>query len=142
MQLSPQHMAQVVDHLRRVASRSDSEKRRAPRVEVRCKVAIAIIANGMIASQMNVILQDISFLGVGLYSSVALPKETEFLIRLQRNNKEELLVQCVAKYSRELADNIFFIGGEYLKMIDKSVVEVMQRVTKNELDRIQSSVLG
>lgn len=135
-------MAQVVDHLRRIGSRSDSEKRRAPRVDVRCKVAISLLSRGMLASNLSVILQDISFLGIGLVSSVCIPPQGEFLIRLPKSAKEELLVHCVVRYGRELADNIHFIGAEYVKMMDRSLVEQMQKVTKQEVDRIQSSVLG
>lgn len=142
MQLTPQHLAEVVDFFLTKRTRSDAEKRRANRVEVRAKVSILPLGGNAPGEQMTVLLQDISYLGVGLLQSFSCAIETHFLIRLQRQAHQELVLMCIVRSCRELADGIFSVGAEFECPVASDMVTNIQKSWKDDLKRIQESILG
>ncbi|HEY1685780.1 MAG TPA: hypothetical protein VGG19_13520, partial [Tepidisphaeraceae bacterium] len=65
MQLTPQHLGEIVDHLLTKRKEGGNEKRRATRTQIRVTVPIYPLGASAPAAQVKVILQDISYLGVG-----------------------------------------------------------------------------
>ena len=142
MQLTPQHLAEVVDCFISKRTRTDSEKRRATRVEVRVKVAIMPLGGHAPGEQINVLLQDISYLGVGMIQSFVAPPDSHFLIRLPRKGRDELVLMCVVKSCRELADGIHSVGAEFECPVAPNMVNDIQKSWREDLERIQESILG
>ena len=142
MQLTPQHLGEIVDHLLTIKRGGDNEKRRATRTQVRVPVPIYPLGADAPASQVKVILQDISYLGVGLIQAFSMPLESRFLIRLPRERQEELILMCVVKNCRELADSIFSVGGEFECLVAANMITKMQKSWSDDLQKIQNSILG
>lgn len=142
MQLSPQHLGEVVDHLVTARKSGGNEKRRATRTQVRATVPIYPLGSGAPASQVKVILQDISYMGVGLLQAFPAAPESRFLIRLPRERQEELVIMCVVKNCRELADSIYTVGAEFECPVRNGMIDNVQRTWNEDMQRIQASILG
>ena len=142
MQLTPQHLGEIVDQLLTAHRRGDNEKRRATRTQVRVPIPIYPLGADAPTSQVKVILQDISYLGVGLIQAFSMPLESRFLIRLPRERHEELILMCVVKNCRELADSIFSIGGEFECSVKENMINNVQKSWTEDLQKIQDSILG
>jgi PilZ domain len=142
VQLTPQHLGEIVDHMLATKRSGDNEKRRATRTRVGVSVPIYPLGSAAPASQVKVILQDISHLGVGLLQAFSMPLESRFLIRLPRERNEELILMCVVKNCRELADSIFSIGGEFECSVKENMINNVQKSWTEDLQKIQDSILG
>jgi hypothetical protein len=142
MQLTPQHLGEIVDKLLVEKRRGENEKRRATRTQVRVTLPIYPLGKDAPASQVKVILQDISYLGVGLLQAFSMPLESRFLIRLPREKNEDLILMCVVKNCRELADSIFSVGGEFECLVAANMISNMQKSWTEDLRKIQDSILG
>ena len=142
MQLTSQHLGEIVDHLLLKKRGGDNEKRRGTRTQVRVTVPIYPLGAAAPANEVKVILQDISYVDVGLIQAFSPPLESRFLIRLPRARNEELILMCIVKNCRELADSIFSVGGEFECKVAENMIANVQKSWSDDLQKIQNSILG
>jgi hypothetical protein len=101
------------------SSTAGAEKRRASRMDLQAKVVVApFSAPGKLGKPLNTLTRDISFTGIGLLNTAEMEKESLLVIRLPRNNKPSLLVLAKVMHCRQLADNLYAIGAEYMEMLE------------------------
>lgn len=142
MQLTAQHLGEIVDHYLNAKRGGDPEKRRATRTRLGVKTPIYPLGANSPARQVNVILQDISHMGVGLLQAFSVPLEAHFLIKFPRTKNEELILMCVVRNCRELADSIYSVGAEFECSVAQNMIDNIQKSWNEDLQRIQASILG
>jgi hypothetical protein len=108
MQLAAQHLAEIVDAIRRLeGGGAGSDKRRLKRFPVVATVTVLSQATGRTYKALT---RDISLEGMGLIQSVPIASEEHLLISLPGPRGVPLVVKGVVRHSRELADGVWGIG--------------------------------
>jgi hypothetical protein len=116
VQLSAQQFGEILQALKNASvAGAGSEKRRASRIEMQCKViAVPFVSPGKPGNPISMLTRDVSFTGIGLMNTVPMEKETLFVVRLPRLKSWMLLLTKVM-HCRPLADNLYAIGAEYVE---------------------------
>src|SRR5262245_13520724 len=110
MKLAVREFADVVEALK-VASEAlrTTENRKAARMLFSAKIDLHLLSDGRPARTYSALTRDISYTGVGLLQSVALPPDQEVVIALPRAG-DPLFVHAVAKHCRILAEGLLSAG--------------------------------
>jgi len=107
MQLAAQHLAEIVEAIRKVeGGGAGADKRRFKRSNVVATITVLSQATGR---SYNALTRDISLEGMGLIQSVSIAGGEHLLISLPGPRKP-LVVKGVVRHSRELADGVWCIG--------------------------------
>jgi PilZ domain len=138
MQLPPQHLAEIVEALRRQErGKSGSEKRRFTRLAVVAAVKILDHSSGR---EFTALTRDISTGGLGLMQTVKLEKGGHFTVLLPRPRGEALTVRCCVTHAYEAADGVWGIGAQFLSFVTARPAPANERDA--EALRIQRQMLS
>jgi hypothetical protein len=143
MKLLLQDYALIVEALRvpATAAGGGAEKRGSPRLVVAAKLKITLLENHKPGRSFTALTRDISVSGLGLIQSVKLEAGTTFLIALPRSgNKPPMHVMCVVMHAQQLAEGVYGIGAEYVK-IGAEYVKAVEPEPVSEMDRLRAAVL-
>jgi hypothetical protein len=113
MQLAVQHLAEVVEAIRKAeAAGNGNDKRRFARITIVTKVEILNPSNGRTYTALT---RDLSLEGLGLIQSVPMTRGQQITVSLPRSAKHgPLAVQCTVMHIRELADGVWGIGALFV----------------------------
>jgi hypothetical protein len=119
LKLTPQHLGEVVNALGITPTGAGSEKRRAARMEIEGSVVVAPFnSDGAVGAPFTAVTRDISFVGVGLLLGKQLWQGQPVVVRLPRGQKPALSVICRVMHVRLLADGLFAVGVEYVRVTE------------------------
>jgi len=111
MQISAQHLAEIVEAARKLEGAA-SDKRRYVRHSVVSRVDILSHAIGATYAALT---RDLSVEGLGLLNSVPLERGEQFSVSLPRTAKAgPLVAQCTVLHMREVAEGIWGIGAAFV----------------------------
>jgi hypothetical protein len=138
MQLAAQHLAEVVEAIRKQeAAGNGNDKRRFARITVVTKVEVLNPGNGGLYTALT---RDISIEGIGLIQSVPMTRGQQITVSLPRSAKHgPLAAQCTVMHVRELADGVWGIGALFVAVSDAKAANVgaagkeAQRISDNML---------
>lgn len=111
MQLTAQHLAEIVEVARKNDAGTAKDKRRYVRHPVVCRVEILSHTQGLTYATL---IRDISVEGLGLLLSLPLARGELFSVALPRIGSTPLLAQCTVLHSREVAQGIWGIGAAFV----------------------------
>lgn len=120
---------------------SYAEQRRFCRMNVQARVTIASLVDGKAARCYTVLMQDISFGGIGLVQSVELERGSRLLVRLPRGEKPPLMMVAVVAHCKMLAEGLFGIGAKFVVEADLNAAQQMVQAAERERQRISNSIL-
>jgi hypothetical protein len=139
--LSSQQFAAVFQSLRTLGASDGQEKRIATRMDVQARVNVALFHGLDVSRCFTALTRDVSTQGVGLFMHVPVELEKRFLISLPCG-KSELVLICVSRFCRAVAEGMFGIGAEFDGVADSTVVQQLTRQRGDTVNRIRDSVLG
>jgi hypothetical protein len=140
MILSARDFAGVVNFLKRHGqAAAGAEKRRTTRLEIQCKLVVAVPRKDG-SRTFTTLGKDISLEGVGLLSSVALPKAQEIVLYLPQSDVQTLLVLSTVMFCAPIADGIFTLGCRFDRLMDPASAAWLDGSGKSEQDRIRKMV--
>src|SRR4051812_26821330 len=107
MQISAQHLAEIVEAARK-ADQAPKDKRRYIRQGVVSRLQILRLSTG---TTYGALTRDISVEGLGLMQSFNMERGEQFSVALPRIRGTALLAQCTVLHTREIASGIWGIGA-------------------------------
>ena len=107
MQISAQHLAEIVDAARK-NEKIASDKRRYIRQSVVTRVEILSHSLG---TTYGALTRDLSVEGLGLMQSVAMVRGEQFSVSLPRTQARPLLAQCTVLHARDCRGDLGYWGG-------------------------------
>ena len=138
MELPAQHLAEIVEALRRQDRPGPGkEKRRSPRVTVAAAVKVLDETAGR---ELTALTVDFSLGGLGLMLPFALDRGRRITVSLPRSRGEALAIRCAVTHSRELADGVWVVGVKFTGML--TVKPPLAPATEAEALRIQRKMLS
>jgi hypothetical protein len=137
MQISAQHLAEIVDAARK-SEKTAADKRRYIRQTVVTRVELLSHEDGTTYAALT---RDLSLEGVGLLQSVPMERGEQFSVSLPRIKSQPLLVQCTVLHMREIADGIFGIGAAFVSVTELSAKAQADLTSKTEAQRISAKML-
>ena len=142
MQLTSQHLAEIVGALKKLEQAGGHEKRRATRMSVQANVSVSTVVGGNIDRTFEAMTRDISSQGIGLMQSLQMMSGQQFVVAFPREDRATLRFRIVTRHCRQLANGIYGIGGEFEEMIPDKMFEAMNNSPEAQMRRIQASILG
>ncbi|HZZ43975.1 MAG TPA: hypothetical protein VFE58_13645 [Tepidisphaeraceae bacterium] len=139
--LTPQQLAEAVEYLRAHGLTGGSEKRRATRMQVQAKIQAGRLVNGRVVHSFSLLTKDISMLGLGLIQGIHVDAGTELLIVLPRMKGEPLYMKMLVRHCRDLADNLYSVGTEFLSEVPPDLAKTLQKLGDAEQQRLSQSIL-
>lgn len=141
MQLSAQHLAEIVETVRKIEKGAGSDKRRFARFEVSAKVEVL---NHTTNRTYTALTRDLSLEGIGLIQSVSMSRGEQISISLPRGKGGPLVTQCTVMHARELADGIWGIGALFVSAVPQMPAPTQAAASgdSNEAQRIAAKMLG
>jgi hypothetical protein len=137
MQLTGQHLAEIVEAIRKVeGGGAGSDKRRFKRSNVVARINILSQASGRSYAAMT---RDISLEGIGLIQSVPIASGEHLLLSLPGPKGVPLVVKGVVRHSRELADGVWGIGILFVAVDTPTAPG--EGNTPEEIQRISAKIL-
>ena len=136
MQISAQHLAEIVDAARK-AEKGSADKRRFIRQSVIARVEVLSHAMG---STYGALTRDISVEGIGLMQATPMARGDQFSISLPRVKASPLLAQCTVLHSREIADGVWGVGAAFVSAAPATKAQ-SNAMNKAEAHRIASKML-
>lgn len=139
MQLSPQHLAEVVEA---ISKREDggSDKRRFARFAVVSRVKVLNPTSGR---SYIALTRDVSMEGIGLMQSESMGKGEQLAVSLPRGRHGPLVALCTVLHARELADGIWGIGALFASASAQAPPEAAASANDAaEAQRIAAKMLG
>jgi hypothetical protein len=135
MQLAAQHLAEIVDAIRKAENGGGgSDKRRLKRYPVVATVTVLSQTSGRTYKALT---RDISLEGMGLIQTVPIASEEHLLISLPGPRGVPLVVKGVVRHSRELADGVWGIGILFVAVDSRETT----RQDPTEIKRISAKIL-
>jgi hypothetical protein len=135
MQLAAQHLAEIVDAIRKVENGgAGSDKRRLKRFAV---VATVTVLSQTTGRTYKALTRDISLEGMGLIQSVPIAGDEHLLISLPGPRGVPLVAKGIVRHSRELADGVWGIGILFVAIDSRETTPQ----DPNEIKRIASKIL-
>jgi hypothetical protein len=138
MQIAAQHLAEVVEAVKRLEAGAPSEKRRFARFTVVTQIQIFTPSTGRTYTALT---RDLSMEGMGLMQSVVMARGEQITISLPRGKAGTLLAQCTVMHANELADGIWGIGALFVSTTPQGPKDA-QKSDPNEAQRIAAKMLG
>jgi hypothetical protein len=120
------------------ASFPGSEKRRAPRVELRNRATIVPYVDGMEPTGVGVEVRDFSARGIRFLHSSRLEKGSQFVLELSQRGEDPLRILCTVMHCRPSDEGPISIGAEFTCVLRKTSL----KISKSDEDRIRQSILG
>ena len=96
------------------------QRRRVPRIGVRFSTEMFQVDGDGVLPPVSIRIRDISPLGIGFTHTRRLRKGTRFIIQLPQEELAPLRILCEVKNCQMVADQVFTIGSEFLKIGLKS----------------------
>lgn len=140
--LTSQQLAEAIEYLRAHGLSGGSEKRRATRMQVQAKIKAGRLSNGRIVQSFTLLTKDISLLGLGLIQGVQVQANQELIIELPRMKGAPLYMKSIVKHCRDLADNLYSVGTEFLSEVPADVAHAIEHSNQAEQQRLQQSILS
>lgn len=137
MQISAQHLAEIVDAARKSESVA-ADKRRYVRHAVVTRVEVLSHETGVTYAALT---RDISVEGFGLLQSLPMERGEQFSVSLPRVKAKLLLAQCTVLHMREVAEGIFGIGAAFVSTTQLSPQAKADLSSKIEAQRISAKML-
>lgn len=137
MQISAQHLAEIVDAARKSES-GGADKRRYVRQSVVARVEVLALATG---TTYQALTRDLSVEGVGLMQSVPMARGEQLAVSLPRAKGKPLLAQCTVLHARELAEGIWGIGAAFVSTSSVGAGAHGGTNSKAEAQRIAAKIL-
>ncbi len=118
--LNTQHLSEVLSLLLpKSSSLGGAEKRRATRIHVEAPVTLWHLQQDTPGPAMTVLARDLSLSGIGFLQTTPPRKGGQFMLKLPRPKTGSfLLVLCQITFSRSLADNLFVVGAEFIRLLE------------------------
>ncbi len=138
MQISAQHLAEIVDAARK-SEGGAADKRRYVRQPVVTRVEIFSHGTGTTYAALT---RDLSVEGLGLLQSLPMTRGEQFSVSLPRVKAKPLLAQCTVLHMREIAEGIFGIGAAFVSTKEQSSQGKADLNSKIEAQRISAKMLG
>jgi hypothetical protein len=121
MKISAQHLAEIVENARKSEGGGrGSDKRRFSRFPVVAKVDVL---NHSLGNTYAALTRDLSLEGMGLLQSVSMAAEEQFSVSLPRGKHGPLVVRCVVKHTREMADGVWGIGATFVSVASQALAD-------------------
>jgi hypothetical protein len=140
MQLIPQHLAEIVETIKRQEhSSAGSDKRRFTRFAIIARVELMNPASGRTYTALT---RDLSQEGVGLTQSTSMAHGEKLTVSLPRGKNGSLLAHCKVAHVRELADGLWGIGASFLSTVPQAPVDPKSKVDLSEAQRIAARMFG
>jgi hypothetical protein len=138
MQLAVQHLAEVVETIRKSESTGSAmDKRRFARITVVAKVEVLNPSTGRTYTALT---RDFSLEGIGLIQSIPMTRGQQITTSLPRSAKHgPLAVQCTVMHVRELADGVWGIGALFVAVNEAG--KTASADAGKEAERIAASML-
>jgi hypothetical protein len=108
---------------------------------VSAKINVHLIEHGKVGRCFSVLTRDISINGTGLLQSVALPANAEVILALPRSS-QPLFVRSIATHCRLLADGLFTVGMQFVRVVDAAAAQELIDRDTQERARVQRSILS
>ena len=142
MVLSTQQFASVINFLRANAGVSrGSEKRRATRMGLECKIKIAPVTDGRTGAPVTVLTRDLSMEGMGIMTAVALKQGQQFVALLPVSDSETLCVLTEVLHSFVVADGIYSLGCRFGQVLSKHATQQIHEGNPADAARVRDSIL-
>jgi len=120
MHLTPQDMADIYSSLTAVrAQNRGAENRRASRLDVQAAITLWPMVQERPGPKRTGLTRDLSLTGISLLLSFPLAADQQFILLLPRQGSTPKLLLCCVRHARQPAENLFFIGAEFVTAIDK-----------------------
>jgi len=142
MQLTSRKFAAVVGNLKQAAESSGSDKRQFTRIEVQARISMAILRNGELTSIFTGLTRDVSMAGLGIFQAIDLQAGTELVINLPGEDGSPLLMRCVVKHCRMIANGIFSVGATFVAEANDELAAQWLRSDSDATERIRSRILA
>jgi hypothetical protein len=145
MKFTPQDFADVLEMLRGPSARaSASEQRKSARLSVHAKVNFATYdaTSNSLRHRFSGLTRDISITGVGLFQTIPLQSDEQFVLTLPRRSKSPICVICHVMHCRPLADGLFAIGAEFDGLASDEIARQLLESDRQQHDRIRESILA
>lgn len=139
--LTPQHLAEVIEYLRAHGLSGGSEKRRATRMQIQSKIQAGRLVDGRVVQSFSLLTKDISLMGLGLIQGIRVEAGKELLVVLPRMKGEPLYMKMTIRHCRDLADNLYSVGTEFVCEIPADVAKQLMQAGDVEQQRLQQSIL-
>src|SRR3982750_1418047 len=101
MQISAQHLAEIVDAARKMENSAGKDKRRYIRQGVVTRVQALRLSTG---TTYGALTSDLSVEGLGLLQSFNMERGEQFSVSMPRLGAPALMAQCTVLHTREVAD--------------------------------------
>ena len=112
MQLAAQHLAEIVETVKKLEAASNgSDKRRTARFAVIARVEVMHTASKRVYTALT---RDLSLEGIGLLQSWELAKGDSFAVSLPRGKGQVVVAQCTVQHVKQLAEGIWGIGAIFV----------------------------
>jgi PilZ domain len=141
MQLPVRLYSEVVTALKLLGEKTNSEKRRSARLDVKANVVVGTIAEGKIAGIFTCLTRDISQTGIGLLIARPLAQNEKFLLELPRAHNAHVLVVATTTHTRVLANGIFALGAEFLAPAPAELLRQWQDFQTAATQRLRNVIL-
>jgi hypothetical protein len=113
IELTADQLRALSAKLRAVTPRREhSERRRAPRLDLRATVSVALVDDGESGPIVSMRIRDLSHRGVCLVHSEPLQHGKQFVLSLQRGDGAPVQILCTVMNCRA-TKNFFTIGAEF-----------------------------
>jgi len=120
MELSAELFEQTIRSFKGDGSSVKKQRRRHPRVGIRCRLRIIPIESGIAGAEIEVWTRDISRHGIGIICSQAMAVGSRFVVRFPRADGTPCLaVVCTIRCCNQLSQGVFAIGAAF-EGIDKA----------------------
>jgi hypothetical protein len=137
MQISAQHLAEIVEAARKTES-AGADKRRYLRQSVVARVEVLGHATG---TTYQALTRDLSVEGVGLMQSLPMARGEQLTVSLPRQKAKPLLAQCTVLHARELAEGVWGIGAAFVSTASAGGNPQTATTSKAEAQRIAAKIL-
>ena len=136
MQLAAQHLAEIVETVKKLEAASNGrDKRRTARFSVIARVEVMHTASKRVYTALT---RDLSLEGIGLLQSWEMAKGDLFAVSLPRGKGLFVVAQCTVQHVKQLAEGIWGIGAIFIQ----SGTQGAAPVAGDEARRIAAKMLG
>jgi len=136
MQLAAQHLAEIVEAVRKnEGGGAGKEKRRAVRHPVVARVQVLSHSTGRTFAALT---QDLSLEGIGLVQSIPMAKGEQIAVSLPGSKYGPLVALCNVMHARELGEGVWSIGAIFLSLNTQTAPS---KDEANEAQRISAKML-
>jgi len=136
MQLAAQHLAEIVETVKKLEAASNgSDKRRTARFSVIARVEVMHTPSRRVYTALT---RDLSLEGIGLLQSWEMAKGDSFAVSLPRGKGLFVVAQCTVQHAKQLAEGIWGIGAIFVQSGGQGVTPV----AGDEARRIAAKMLG